>query len=132
VDDDYLDPDFDPSDQIGFYYDGIEDMNVLSTDDVPSQARACNLPTVAFLLRVAFRQYANRHVPDELIDLVLDGLGGPGQLTRQEAEKQRRAFIEDRKVNAESALEVWSSIRSTNRGETDDNAGVGQRRMVAL
>jgi hypothetical protein len=98
------DPNYDPVNLPGITYWGVEEINVLTSKDVPSQARACNLPTIAFLLRVAFRQRAGRLVPDELINLVLEGLEGlegPGaQMTRQEAEEWRRALMDDRRVNA--------------------------------
>jgi hypothetical protein len=98
------DPYYDPADLPGITYLGIEEMNVLTSKDVPSQARACNLPTIAFLLRVAFRQRAGRFVPDELINLVLEGLEGPGaQMTRQEAEERRRDLMDDRRVNVKGA-----------------------------
>jgi hypothetical protein len=82
-------------------------MHVLTTLDIPSQAQACNLPTAAFLLRVAFRQRAGRHTPDELIKLVLEELQGPGaQLSRQAAEERRRSLMADRKVNARASNQV--------------------------
>jgi hypothetical protein len=48
----------------GFAY---RDMNVVTTSDVPSQARACNMPTPELLLGAAFRRVTGKNLPVELV-----------------------------------------------------------------
>jgi hypothetical protein len=94
----------------GFSYQGLQGMHVLSSVDVPSQARACNLPTLRFLLLVACRQrtHGRRTLPSKLVDIILEAAlvdGGLG-ITQEEAEVRRRELMTDRKVGSvgESSL----------------------------
>jgi hypothetical protein len=94
----------------GFSYTGLADMHVLSSVDVPSQARACNLPTLRFLLPVACRQRAHgrRTLPPELVESIVAAAladGGLG-ITREEAEIRRRELMADRKVGSVGVSEV--------------------------
>jgi hypothetical protein len=89
---------------------GLADIHVLSSVDVPSQARACNLPTLRFLLPVACRQrtHGRRTLPPELVEFIMaaaladSGLG----ITREEAEIRRRELMADRKVGSVGVSEV--------------------------
>jgi hypothetical protein len=97
----------------GFSYHGLQGMHVLSSVDVPSQARACNLPTLRFLLPVACRQrtHGRRTLPPELVDIILAAAqvdGGLG-ITREEAEIRRRELMADRKVGSVGVNEVGES-----------------------
>jgi hypothetical protein len=89
---------------------GLADMHVLSSVDVPSQARACNLPTLRFLLPVACRQqtHGRRTLPPELVESIVAAAladGGLG-ITREEAEIRRRELMADRKVGSVGVSEV--------------------------
>jgi hypothetical protein len=102
----------------GFTYAGLEGMHVLSSVDVPSQARACNIPTLRFLLGVAFRQRlgGGRILPPELTDIIISAalVGGILGMTREEAEIRRRALMADRKVGSMGINQAGShSRRST-------------------
>jgi hypothetical protein len=55
---------YDEVDFPGFAYRG---MNVLTTSDVPSQTRACNMPTLDLLLGTAFRRVIGKNLPVELV-----------------------------------------------------------------
>jgi hypothetical protein len=97
----------------GFTYEGLSGVHVLSSVDVPSQMRACNLPTLRFLLGVAFRQRTRgqRVAPTELIEMIVNAAladGGLG-ITREEAEIRRRALMADRKVGSVGVNQVRSS-----------------------
>lgn len=101
---------YDPEEQPGFTNLDNESTNVLTTQDIPSQVQACNLPTIAFLLRVAFRQRVNRTIPYELVEMILGAIRESGtQITREEAEKRRRSLMEERlQTLAEENQVRWS------------------------
>jgi hypothetical protein len=71
---------------------------------VPSQERACNLPTLGLLLPIAVRQLTQgrRSLPREIVEIILKEAVKDKRfgLSRAEAEKRRRQLMEDRKVNA--------------------------------
>jgi hypothetical protein len=100
----------------GFRYEGLTGMHVLSSVDVPSQVRACSLPTLRFLLGVAFRQRTRggRSLPVELADIIVGtALAGGGLgITREEAEIRRRALMADRRVGGVGVNKVRDSPRT--------------------
>jgi hypothetical protein len=90
----------------------MEGMRVLTSSDVASQARPCNLPTLSFLLRIACRQhtYGQRTLPPELLEIILNYAKGIDfGISREEAEKRRRALMEDRKVQTKDVNGVSAS-----------------------
>jgi hypothetical protein len=94
----------------GFSYRGLQGVHVLSSADVPSQARACNLPTLRFLLPVACRQRTRSRctLPSELVDRIVAAAladGGLG-ISREEAEIRRRELMADRKVGGVGVNQV--------------------------
>jgi hypothetical protein len=92
----------------GFIYQGLEDITVLTSSDVPSQARVCNVPTLAFLLSAVCRRYTRdkRALPSELVDIIISHLAADSQvplgISREDAEKRRRTLMEDRKVQTKN------------------------------
>jgi hypothetical protein len=79
----------------------MKGMRVLTSSDVASQARPCNLPTLSILLAIACRQltHGRRTLPPELLEIILNfAKGAEFGISREEAEKRRRALMEDRKV----------------------------------
>ncbi|KAF7428753.1 hypothetical protein PC9H_007985 [Pleurotus ostreatus] len=80
----------------GYSTDGLEDMNVLSTSDVPWQARPCNIRTLHSLLLLSFKRSIGKEIPAELRNYIV-GMATEGTITREEAEKRRRELMEDRK-----------------------------------
>jgi hypothetical protein len=134
----FLVDDTDPSDELdfpGFKYVGLESNYVLTTSEVPSQERACNLPTLELLLPVAVRQltHGHRNLPPEIVEVILaeavkdDGLG----LSRAEAEKRRRELMKDRKVNAEE-IDGVSSSKPLCVGTVADTPTAVAGRILAL
>jgi hypothetical protein len=82
-------------------------MHVLTTSDVPSQARACNTPTMSLLLGAAFRKTVGRNLPLEIAQLILAETGGiEFGMSREEAEGRRRALMADRKVQGGKVNDV--------------------------
>ena len=79
----------------GLTYSGLLRTPVISTADVAYQERCCNLPTLHLLLSIAFWRTIGRNLPQELGNLITDlmDLG----MSREDAEKHRRALMEDRK-----------------------------------
>jgi hypothetical protein len=104
----------DELDYPGFTYHGMENMRVLTSLDVPSQARACNLPTLAFLLPIACRQITReqRTLPPELVEIIIAHVKENSKaefgLSREEAEKRRQALMGDRKVQTKNINGVSS------------------------
>ncbi|KAG9221185.1 hypothetical protein CCMSSC00406_0007359 [Pleurotus cornucopiae] len=80
----------------GYSTDGLEDMNVLSTSDVPWQARPCNIRTLHSLLLLSFKRSIGKEIPAELRNYIVS-MATEGTITREEAEKRRRELMEDRK-----------------------------------
>jgi hypothetical protein len=90
----------------GFTYENMDNMKVLTSCDVPKQARACNLPTLKLLLCSACRQAVNgrQALPMEVADIILTEAmrdGGLG-MSREEAERRRRMLMEDRRVQTKN------------------------------
>lgn len=79
----------------GLSYIGLVQTPVISTADVACQERSCNLPTLHFLLSIAFWRTIGQNLPLELSNLIVDlmDLG----MSRENVEKHRRALMEDRK-----------------------------------
>jgi hypothetical protein len=100
----------------GFTYTEMENMHVLTSVDVPSQARACNIPTLAFLLPFACRQLTRgrRTLPPELVEIIMTHVRQNSRaefgLSREEAEKRRRALMGDRKVQTQNVNGVSAMI----------------------
>jgi hypothetical protein len=81
-------------------------MQVLTSCDVPSQARPCNLPTLGFLLPIVCRQVTRgrRTLPPELVDIILAEIQDSLDfgMTREDAEVRRRELMADRKVQTKN------------------------------
>jgi hypothetical protein len=91
----------------GFEYWAIKIMDVLTTSDVPSQARGCNTPTLTLLLDAAFRSVVGKNLPAELSQLILSEMNGVEfGLSREKAEERRRAIMADRGVQIVGINEV--------------------------
>jgi hypothetical protein len=87
-------------------------MHVLTSSDVPSQARACNMPTMSLLLGAAFRKTVGRSLPLELAQLILGETDGiEFGMSREEAERRRRALMADRKVQGGKVNDVSALSR---------------------
>ncbi|KAL4255807.1 Protein of unknown function DUF4246 [Pleurotus pulmonarius] len=83
----------------GYSTDGLEDMNVLTTSDVPWQARPCNIRTLHSILLLAFKRTIGKEIPAELRNYIVS-MATEGTITREEAEKRRRELMEDRKFTS--------------------------------
>lgn len=92
----------------GYSTDGLEDMNVLSTSDVPWQARPCNIQTLHSLLLLSFKRSVGKEIPAELRNYVVS-MATEGTITREEAEKRRRELMEDRKFTPTASSHEVSS-----------------------
>jgi hypothetical protein len=91
----------------GFTLSGLDGMHVLSSSDIPYQARGCNAPTLTFLLGVACRQKTRRELPPELNQMIVGYTNGiEFGITWEQAEERRRALMQDRKVQSEDVNEV--------------------------
>ncbi|KAF4599948.1 hypothetical protein EYR40_007054 [Pleurotus pulmonarius] len=83
----------------GYSTDGLEDMDVLTTSDVPWQARPCNIRTLHSILLLAFKRSIGKEIPAELRNYIVS-MATEGTITREEAEKRRRELMEDRKFTS--------------------------------
>jgi hypothetical protein len=96
-------------------------MTVLTTSNVPQQARACNLPTLAFLLPIACRRvtHGQRTLPPELVQVILSHVRKNANMefgmSREDAERRRRELMSDRKVQTQDINGVSSAnvVRSS-------------------
>ncbi len=80
----------------GVSYSDLPNTPVLSTADVPWQARATNVPTLRILLPRVCKQVIGKTLPPELVELIVgEGVYG---MSREQAEMHRRAFMDDRKA----------------------------------
>ncbi|KAF9064498.1 hypothetical protein BDP27DRAFT_1333464 [Rhodocollybia butyracea] len=71
----------------GFSIDGLQDINVLTTSEIPMQMRKCNEPTMRALISVI-----------SLIDIIWKYVS-EGTLSREDAEMYRLTLMRDRKVS---------------------------------
>jgi hypothetical protein len=78
----------------GYVLSGLRGLSVLTTADVPFQQRACNIPTLYFLLPIACQRLIGRNLPPELVTLIIRfaSLG----MSREMAEQHRRSLMADR------------------------------------
>ncbi len=79
-------------------------MNVLTSSDVPWQARDCNARTLHSLLTLAFKRLIGKEIPAELRNYIVQ-IATEGTITREEAEKRRRELMEDRKIKPKNHQE---------------------------
>ncbi|KAF4599576.1 hypothetical protein EYR40_006671 [Pleurotus pulmonarius] len=95
----------------GHAFSGASNVNVLTTVDVPSQVRPCNVETLHASLLLAFKQSTGREIPVELrnhivyLALELE----PGKVSREQAEQWRRELIDDRRIKYDSRSLVTSA-----------------------
>lgn len=86
----------------GFRYDfgAVTNRPVATTLDVIPQARACNVPTLRFLLPIVCRKVTEKSFPPELVEIVILYLinSEGGGWTREQAEEHRRRLMDNRKV----------------------------------
>lgn len=100
----------DPNDNdTAFYHSyttsGLAGMNVLSSSDVPWQARPCNIATLHLLLSIAWKRRVGKDIPAELRSYIITA-AIEGTVTREEAEKWRRELMVDRKIKATNYRET--------------------------
>ncbi|KAL0961441.1 hypothetical protein HGRIS_006386 [Hohenbuehelia grisea] len=100
-------PEQDDIDYPGMTYTGLKDQVVLTTSDIPPQYCGTNVPTLHAILPRICQQITGKVLPPELVDLIINSrdLG----LTREMAERHRRAFMEDRKIKVSEENEMWES-----------------------
>lgn len=91
----------------GFSYLGLADVSVLTSKDVPSQARACNFPTLRWLLPNICRQLTDQNLPADLTAQILQS--ADFGINREMAEIHRRELMKERQVN-NSGADVSSYI----------------------
>ncbi|KAF9064501.1 hypothetical protein BDP27DRAFT_1425790 [Rhodocollybia butyracea] len=83
----------------GFSIEGLENMNVLTTSEVPMQMRKCNEPTMrALISAISASLVGGIPLPRELIDIIWKYVS-EGTLTREDAEIYRLKLMGDRKVS---------------------------------
>ncbi|KAL4268889.1 DUF4246 domain-containing protein [Pleurotus pulmonarius] len=88
----------------GFVTGGLKDMNVLTSSDIPWQARDCNTRTLHSLLTLSFKRLIGKEIPAELRNYIVQ-MATEGTITREEAEKRRRELMEDRKIKPKNHQE---------------------------
>ncbi|KAL4254205.1 DUF4246 domain-containing protein [Pleurotus pulmonarius] len=89
----------------GVSYSDLPNTPVLSTADVPWQARATNVPTLRILLPRVCKQVIGKTLPPELVELIVgEGVYG---MSREHAEMHRRAFMDDRKAKVVDENEIF-------------------------
>ncbi|KAL0961437.1 hypothetical protein HGRIS_006382 [Hohenbuehelia grisea] len=91
----------------GMTYSGLKDQVVLTTSDVPRQLRGTNIPSLHVLLPWVSEQLIGKRLPPELVEHIVEStdLG----LTREVAERHRRAFMADRKIKVSEENKMWES-----------------------
>ncbi|KAF4583610.1 hypothetical protein EYR38_002365 [Pleurotus pulmonarius] len=89
----------------GVSYINLPDAPVLSTAEVPWQARPTNAPTLRILLPMACKQVIGKTLPPELVELILreDVYG----MSREQAEMHRRDFMADRKAKVADENDIF-------------------------
>ncbi|KAG5221930.1 4-coumarate CoA ligase [Salix suchowensis] len=89
----------------GVSYLNLPDAPVLSTADVPWQARPTNMPTLRVLLPKACKQVIGKTLPPELVELIVgeDVYG----MSREQAEMHRRDFMADRKAKVADENDIF-------------------------
>ncbi|KAF7430750.1 hypothetical protein PC9H_006461 [Pleurotus ostreatus] len=88
----------------GYVTRGLKDMNVLTSADVPWQARDCNIKTLHSLLTLSFKHRIGKEIPGELRNYIVQ-MATEGTISREEAEKRRRDLMEDRKIKPQNHQE---------------------------
>jgi hypothetical protein len=79
----------------------MEDLPVLTSSDVPSEMRACNFPTLRWILPLICYRITGKLFPLALTEQVLHS--AYFGISREMAELRRRAFMEERQANRASA-----------------------------
>ncbi|KAL0961438.1 hypothetical protein HGRIS_006383 [Hohenbuehelia grisea] len=94
----------------GMKYSGLKDQVVLTTSDVPRQLRGTNVPSLFALLPWVSERLIGKRLPLEIVSHITKStdLG----LTREAAERHRRAFMEDRKIKVSEENKLWESAYS--------------------
>lgn len=90
----------------GFSYH-LKPHAVLTTSDIPPQARGCNLPTLHVLLPLVSEKLVGKKLPPELVELIIDlgdnkeypARGGALGISWKIAEQMRREVMDDRRAN---------------------------------
>jgi hypothetical protein len=85
----------------GFTFYGLTNQ-VLTSSDVPSQARMSNFRTLRFLLPFICRRLTGQNLPQELVDNILRSTHWG--FSREEAEHHRRSLMKDRVIATEAGL----------------------------
>ncbi|KAJ4468827.1 hypothetical protein J3R30DRAFT_3739498 [Lentinula aciculospora] len=81
----------------GFTVGGLEEMNVLTTSEVPMQTQKTNEPTMRALITMVSERLTGQILPPELVQIICEYVF-EGTFTREEAEKYRLKLMNDRKV----------------------------------
>ncbi|KAJ3969664.1 hypothetical protein EV361DRAFT_963930 [Lentinula raphanica] len=85
----------------GFAISGLEDMNVLTTSEVPNQMRKANEPTIRALLRTISTKLTGKELPPELVAIMWK-YAFSGTISRGEAEEYRLELMSDRKIKPQT------------------------------
>ncbi|KAF9060538.1 hypothetical protein BDP27DRAFT_1370453 [Rhodocollybia butyracea] len=91
----------------GIEVEGLENMNVLTTSEVPMQMRRCNEPTMFALISAISADLTGRALPPELLNIIW-GYASEGTLSREEAEMHRLRLMKDRRVSHRTAKDYYS------------------------
>ncbi|KAF9064500.1 hypothetical protein BDP27DRAFT_1333470 [Rhodocollybia butyracea] len=91
----------------GFSIEGLEDMNVLTTSEVPMQMCKCNEPTMRALISVISVSLTGVALHRELIDIIWQYVS-EGTLSREDAEMYRLSLMRDRKVSTFNRQDDYS------------------------
>ncbi|KAJ7835971.1 hypothetical protein B0H13DRAFT_2288278 [Mycena leptocephala] len=83
----------------GFTFYGLTNQ-VLTSSDVPFQARMSNFRTLRFLLPFICRRLTGQNLPQELVDNILRSTHWG--FSREEAERHRRSLMKDRVIATEA------------------------------
>ncbi|KAJ3725634.1 hypothetical protein DFJ43DRAFT_1088486 [Lentinula guzmanii] len=83
--------------QPGFSIRGLQNMNVLTTSEVPIQMRKTNEPTMRALIPKISAKLTGQELPVELVEIIWM-YASTGTMTREEAEEHRLALMTDRKI----------------------------------
>jgi hypothetical protein len=105
----------------GFDY-SFEAHHVLTTADVPYQARGCNFATLHSVLPMVCQRLTNKPLPAELVELIINAGHDPIDMVEfadrngalgmswKAAEERRRAVMADRRARASKDDEVFVLI----------------------
>ncbi|KAL0950697.1 hypothetical protein HGRIS_007474 [Hohenbuehelia grisea] len=83
----------------GFTYSHVDDMEELTTYEVPIQERGCNAPTLRFLLPIVTSRLIGKRLPPELVASIVS-YTHEQTMSREDAEGHRANLMEDRRLKS--------------------------------